>query len=91
MPQGEAFHCGPLRREADGRWFFESICLGRDDEPLEEVRHLEAKSFVVSATLADALRMACDQLETWGDVAVAGKWRALLRRFDRWREIGRWS
>ena len=91
MPPTEVLRCGPLRREADGRWFFESIYLGRDDEPLLEVRHIEAKSVVVAATLADALRQACDQLETWGDVAVAGKWRALLGRFERWRRFGTWS
>ncbi|MGH1344669.1 MAG: hypothetical protein ACRBN8_24130 [Nannocystales bacterium] len=83
--------CGQLRREADGRWFYEGIYLGRDGEPRAVVERLEERATFVAARLAAALRQACDELDRWGDGVPARRGRMLVQRFERWQSGRTWS
>lgn len=81
--------CGDLRREPDGRWFFDQTYLGRDGQPrVIAVCSVGDRLGVVAARLAEALGQACDAMVESGEESVVlarQRGRETLRRFERWR------
>ncbi len=83
--------CGPVRREPDGRWFYRSMLLGRDDDPdLREGSEIKDHVAWVTLRLAAALEEACDALRESGQLEALHHGLLVLDRFGRWRETRVW-
>lgn len=82
----EPRRCGPLRRDADGRWWYDDISLGRDNEPAAFCFSLASNIAMVTLRLAGALDECSRRLAALGQPDAS----SVLARFEAWRVTSRW-
>lgn len=80
--------CGPLRRLADGTWWFESTPLGADGAPLLASDALGNRMSLVCLRLVLALEDAVQRLRDAGAAVV--DLDEILARYEEWRRTGTW-
>lgn len=88
MSVAEDCCCGPLRRCANGTWWYEGMFLGDDGVPLFASDALGNRMSLVCLRLAFALGDAVHRLRDAG--CVVTELENTIIRYEEWRRTGTW-